>query len=421
MSYNTHGSILAVTYNNLVGVINAIYDDLTPFTGNAGYGHTPVASVTQGNDVAAADWTALFATMQAIATHQGTSMGPIPSSVTAGSTITAFNNYVSSSTLKDVESALVANRLIVAPSQVTVNAGTATSFGANWAYGLQYMWQVDFGSYNNARYFFNTGGAVTFAMPNSPSTGSAFWDEFDNNAGVVKFTWDSTIPQNSQTSQIGYYGLTTSFQEILRKSPGAGVYSNNYLSVQAKLVNASGTDGKIAFQAQWIDNDGSPPATKTNSTIQIGSIVSAGTVPYPGSAMALTPGSWTANVTSATQNFTPFNTHVYTPVTVTSNLYSITTRVNGSGTATSAAISLTTVGGSGTYTYAWSNITGSPTNVTFSAASASSTTLSLALSSGQTATGTVQCVVTDTSPAAGQPAVVTFILPWAFNSNNLNL
>ena len=417
MAYQTHGLIDAATYNTFIGTINGIYADThsgatAESSADFGYGILPnLPTIATGNDVTAAQWTALFGRINLCGTHQGISVAPIPSSVTPGQLIVAYNNYLSPQTLTDVLSGLTANRLKVAIGQYSLIAGTGVSSSTSWLNNLRYTCQVDFGSWDNARYFFNSGGGIAMAgshVAGAPLSSDTFWSTMLTGMGTLKMEWHDTIPTSGAGSNEGFYDLTTSYKEVYRRNPIlAGVYyTSNYISVSAKLTAAAGTNGLVDIRIDLIDNDAVPAAKTTQTTFTIGVFQSSGAIPYPGPTVAVSTGTY-AQDSFANPAFPGV------PLTLTSNITAIAVSIFGAGTGTTPAITVTANGGTGPYFYAWSNESGT---VTFSSAITNTTTLSRVLTNGETASGQVMCTVTDSFTNVAYIPVV-----WSMNSNIPNL
>jgi len=420
MTYHKYGLIQATTYNAYAAIINSIFADtnagsIIESSADYGYGQsTSVATVASGNNITAAQWTALFSKISSCGTHQGTSVTPIPSSVSTGSLIAAYNDYLTTTTLTDVISSLIANRLQVAVGQRSTIAGPSSPSSPTWTNGLRYQFLMDFGSWDNARHFFNTGGAITFAgTGTSGSTEDNFWQTMLSNMGTLQVIWHDTIPSIGAGSTTGFYDLTNTGYTKVWQGPAYGgspvVYSNNYISIYGQLVNAPGTDGQVNFRVELIDNDPTPNSkTAGKISYQIGVMQSAGTIPYPGPAVTINAGTFSAISSTGVTAI---------PLTLTSVPTTLSGKVTGAGTATTASITITPAGGTGPYTYAWINVNSPPLGaVTFSAASSATTTFSRVMADGEVASGTAKCTVTDSL------SVNTYILiNWSLNSNSPNV
>ncbi len=303
MTYNTGGTIQAQDYNaftTLSGNVNEVYGDAFPGAttiaagANYGYGQTSIGlgSVTVGSTVTATQWANLFSVMRDCGTHQGTTVSPpVPTSgPVSGNTITAF---VAPATISSVISTLHTNRMNLAAGQTSTFVGTAYSNPSAWTNTLTYTFKVDFGSWNNARYYFNSGGKISITgSVNSPSNADEVaWQTWMSTNFPVNLSWNTTTAGgNDVANPAGFYlsspfpGLTTTYQEIFRRHVAGGTYSTNFGTVEAKLSSAAGTDGQIEFRVTLYDNDlfiASKSANKITWTVN--RIQSAGVISYPGS------------------------------------------------------------------------------------------------------------------------------------------
>ncbi len=412
MPYFIGGLIQAGTYNYFADLVSSIYGDVyvnstVPYLANTGYGKLPnLAHVNPQNPgdpadlVTAVQWNALFSRVIACGVHQGTDTTPIPTNpLLVGTLVEAFNDYLTTQTLKDVLAKLVANKLLIAPGQIALTPATPAVNNVAWTTGKQYTFQVDFGSWNNARYFFNLGGSINFAGSYTGGTNpvaDAFWNTFWAGMGVIKFGWqDSFASGGSQPSNRGFYDLTTTYQEVYRRVPiDAGVaYSNSYISVNAKLSAAAGTNGLVDFQIQAVDNDVTPVSKTGTNTINIAVASSGGAITYPGPAVTVSTGTFT-------NTFTALPAGV--PLSVVVSPLALSATIVNAGTATTGLVTATASGGTAPYTYVWSDETITPNIVTsFSNPTPASTsgpvttTLSKTLTAGQIVGGTVKVTVTD--------------------------
>ncbi len=306
MSYTTGGTIQATDYNTFATLANAVNevfaDDHSGATtiaagANYGYGQSPeLTAVTAGDDVTAIEWGALFSAMRASGTHQGTTVvPPVPASdPAAGSVIEALNTP---SAMSAAVTSLRTNRMNLAGGQTTLIVGTGFSNPASWTNSLTYTFQVDFGSWDNARYYFNTGGSIsiTGVYTPSPTPDEAAWAALFSTEFPVNMNWQTTTPTsggNLIASPAGFYlsapypGLTTSYQTVYQKyltGGGGGYYTTNYATIEAKLANAAGTNGRIDFRVSLIDDDTFPILKAAGRmTFTINRVQAAGTTPYPG-------------------------------------------------------------------------------------------------------------------------------------------
>ena len=306
MTYSAGNSIQASDYNTFATAalgMNQIFADLYPGATtlpNAGYGYgqTPaLTSVTAGNSILATEWTALFQTIRKSGTHQGTTVvPPLPvADPVIGDTVTAYNTP---STLATLITLLGTNRFNLAAGQSTTNIGTsyAQPGGTPWINSLTFTMRVDLSSWNNARYFFNSGGFLGLNGSYSPivTPEDTQWQSMFTTMNPLKFSANATAPfSGSGGTAIGFYQLTTSFQTIYYKLyGGGGYYSASYMQVDAKLAAAAGTNGQIDFRVLMVDNDSSLPKDPKNgtSTFRMDETHASGAnVAWPGSVSTSLP------------------------------------------------------------------------------------------------------------------------------------
>lgn len=323
MTYITGGDIQASDYNTfatLAASMNEVFADLhsgaTTIAGGAdyGYGQSPaLSSVTAGSVVGAAEWAALYQAIRKAGQHQnttvvpplpGTAPGFTPSSpadsnlVTnpvSGGTVIAYNTP---STLAALISTIRANRHNVDPSQFSSISGTSYASASNWTNSLVYRFNVDFGSWNNARYFFNSGGKIniTSSYPSASTPVELAYQSILQNNFPINFNWTTTSPTtggNVGADIVGFYGLATTYKEVYKKFLGAGYYTTSYVSVDVRLANTAGTDGLLEFRVRLIDDDLTPDLKTGAISFQVNNIKSAGAIVYPGPAVVITSVGFT--------------------------------------------------------------------------------------------------------------------------------
>src|SRR5690606_31509857 len=162
MTYIAGGSIQATDFNSFVSQINEVFADSNSGSvvappADFGYGHLALSTVAVGQNVGAAEWTSLFSTIKNLGTHQGTILDTsgIPALVNAGNivyAITALQQVVNDakSSRLSIDASQIAMIPLFSPSQPSYST-------PQWTTGIEFVYTVDFGSWNNARHFFNLG------------------------------------------------------------------------------------------------------------------------------------------------------------------------------------------------------------------------------------------------------------------------
>lgn len=269
MSYAQGQNIAASDYNGLTGgqaptvafassaaATQKVSALLGVGFGDRGYGQTTPAlsALASGNAITAAKWADLRTAIANMASHQGTATTLLPpaSEFVAGKAVKAEVSATSSYDFATMIANIDSNRLNTnsgASMTLTSNALTITR-ASNWGggnNGITAVATVSFTSENAARYFFNSGGEIRFAISHpSGSTQDNNWNSSLASVGTVAFKAHSTTrtgSAGSPSSGIGYYELTTTDQTILSGNIGSGAYSTNSISVSARAASITGANG----------------------------------------------------------------------------------------------------------------------------------------------------------------------------------
>ena len=274
MSYAQGQNIAAADFNSFAGgvLITAPFASSVAATqkvaallgvgyGDRGYGQsTPSLPVrATGDAIAASDWANLRSAIATLASHQGTAVSQLaPSGDFAvganvkAETTAATTTYDFATMIANVDS----NRFNTnsgASMTLTSNALTitrATTWGAASG-GITAVATVSFTSEDAARYFFNSGGEVRFAISHpTGSTQDNNWNAALTNVGTVAFKAHATTRTGTagNPSAIGYYELTTTNQSILSGAIGTGAYSTNSIAVSARAATITGANGAKGSQ-----------------------------------------------------------------------------------------------------------------------------------------------------------------------------
>ena len=169
---------------------------------------------------------------------------------------------------------LVANRFTVHPTQAkTVNKGSNSQTwpglaGSFWQNSVSCTVTVTFTTATQARYFFNSGGAIRISSSRTDGTVSAqntAWTNLLNSAGTQSFGAQLPVTGFSPMNGQNYYRLTSTYQQwytISASSP----YTLNTYRIRARSPgvanNANGTARIIEFSVDFLDGyaDPGPPA-----------------------------------------------------------------------------------------------------------------------------------------------------------------
>ena len=260
---NTGDTITAANYNDLQSRVATIMG-----TGSAdsGYGQTLAsAQVSTGNTVTATHMDNLRTDINKANLHQtgssasigniavGQIIGANASGTAVGSltqTDEGYNDYDTAVTL------ITTNKKLLDNGQGTLEDVITSQRTTNWQTEIQHVFTCDFTTADNARFFFNTGSTINVSLSLTGGSGSktTSWANLFSSMGSVVFTDDNTLLAGPATIvNIGWYDLTTSYQQIATTAVGGGgVYDENNVVVNAKRNTAAST---LTIQVRLIDAD----------------------------------------------------------------------------------------------------------------------------------------------------------------------
>lgn len=227
-----------------------IADVLGPGANTFGYGQTVYSSsVTKGKLIEKADWDAVRYDIVNAYIHQ---TGNIPSAITVSKadTITddasgAYQNY---DYFADV---LRNNRFDIATGQFTLSAIDTKTTSSTWSTNASTELTITFNNPTEARYFFNSGGAIRIETTHSGGTTSQAnaWTNLLSSVGEQDFVGD-LIAAN------GFYTLTDSYQAYYSNAASTP-YSANTYQLKAKCDvanNSAGTATVVYIKVELIDS-----------------------------------------------------------------------------------------------------------------------------------------------------------------------
>lgn len=291
MSYAQGGLIQASDYATFLGTtaanagaINSIW---STGNGNCGYGQTALGAVSQGGLVTATQWASAVNTINSIRTHQ-TGSGSGLTAPTAGTLIT-YLSAVSTSIASAYSGRLSFNSQGTTTNQAN-NADNKTSANDVAAQTFTITRTATFASADAARYFFNAGGQINFIIGSSTngggttrgadlvtlaSTNFVSYTAFRSASGGGKSGTGGTVNTNSTT--IGYYNLTTSYQTLCKITSTTAPYTGDYVQLDVKSNGVQGSNADVgtvitfqltlysAAQSTFPAPPANPPGTGTRT------------------------------------------------------------------------------------------------------------------------------------------------------------
>ena len=280
---------LASEVSTLIGEINRWFSDNYAESiafGNSnqtyGWGDTTADIVIQGELIEADEVNPLVDRCNIGQNILSAVTGTLPQ-IALGALITAteINNIESKSDL------ITTNRLDIDAAELSLIAGGSSIRSTNWgAAAVDCTFRYTFASFDEARYFFNSGGAFNISATITGYSIGTSWDgegfnEIFTNMGTILMNYTQTTQSGSggTPTAIGYYDLTEAYQTIFSQT-GSGAYtdaalviearygaSGAYVEVRVTLTPGSGrsVDGTttITTQHRKLDNQASGVETLT--------------------------------------------------------------------------------------------------------------------------------------------------------------
>ena len=133
----------------------------------------------------------------------------------------------------------------------TRSSSRATGWGGTTnVESIYHIFDVEFNDIAHMDYFFNAGGFIQFGatISNLSNSKDVEWNGILSSMGVGRFNkWGTTA--SSGTNLAGYQDLSSTYQEVFRKT-GSGVYVSNIFTMEARRIDA---ENKIRFRITFSD------------------------------------------------------------------------------------------------------------------------------------------------------------------------
>lgn len=245
--------VFATDYNTIRDKVEALLG--TTGIASRGYGQELVSSpVFQGSPIAKADWDNLSYDIINLKTHQDGVLPPIIL-LTPGEPIQKGlgfpnNNYDLLAEQADtVRFNIGSGRSILTEREVQTRVGS-------WNKQATVQLVVTFGSANEARYFFNSGGEIRFSSSRTGGTATpqnSAWTSLLNTVGTQSFKAGSSV--GSGLTGLTFYSLTST-PTIFYERAATSSYIDNSFRIKAKCDIADNSVGGatiLTFDIFWND------------------------------------------------------------------------------------------------------------------------------------------------------------------------
>jgi len=250
MAVSIGNKILASDFNTLRTEVNRWFADNYAGTisfGNAnqtwGWGGSAAIQVISSNQILASEMNQLI---------NRCNLGEnICNGVTGQLTQVVPGNKIYASEFNSTETksdSIGTNRLDIASAELSLVTGGNSARATNWGAGtaVNCTFRYTFASFDQARYFFNSGGALVVSGTISGYSTGTGWDgagvdQVLTNMGSVYMNHTQTVQTGTggSPSSTGYYDLGTSYTNIFQQT-GTGAY-NNVTAVVAARYGSGGS------------------------------------------------------------------------------------------------------------------------------------------------------------------------------------
>lgn len=221
-----------------------------------GYGQTStIAAVSAGATITATQWNNFLGRVETLGAHQGTTVTDY-SSLSTGGSIEALGT-VSTDVTNCYNNRF--NAAAVGAAISTSVARTSAWAGTGGPQTIDATVTLTFASANHARYYFNSGGTVRHSFSRSGGTTSdknSEWADTATKFGTIWHSGSDSHTVNSQAltgttkvggsaggsgsavSNINYYDLTGSLQQLAIQYSDSSPYTANYIKIESSVSGA---------------------------------------------------------------------------------------------------------------------------------------------------------------------------------------
>ena len=140
------------------------------------------------------------------------------------------------------------------PASTSMSSDSNVTRTTAWTSTLTEETTWTFASEGAARAFFNAGGALGVSSTRSggsSSTQNTDWTNLLSAMGDVLMNYNDTSASSGTSAGLGFYELTTSYQQLYIKY-GSGAYASNYFRLEGK-VNSTTDPTVVTLKATWFD------------------------------------------------------------------------------------------------------------------------------------------------------------------------
>lgn len=239
--------ISSIDYNTIRDKIVSV---LGSGTASRGYGQTITSSsVSQGETISKTQWDNLADDLRSIKMHQD-GIEPVLATIAPLDVIQKGLTFPNTN-YDDVIEAAILTRFNISNTQAVITAKPGISRTGSWSSQSYCEITMTFGSANEARYFFNSGGKVRISTSRSGGSSTpqnSSWTSLLNTIGTQSF--GANTPGAAT-----FYSLTNVYQTFYQQASSSSYSSNNYqLAAKCNVTNnVSGTATVVYIKVIWND------------------------------------------------------------------------------------------------------------------------------------------------------------------------
>jgi len=264
----TSGSfITAIGYNTIRSKIAEI---MGVGSGSKGYGQTIISqAVAPGSIITKSQWDDLRFDLLNLRIHQ-TGVIPIIPTVNRADPV-VFGTSQPAVQYNQLADQAVLDRFLLGPGQFVVQNIANLNYTNLWYNTLSTIVTVTFGSPDQARFFFNSGGKIRLTSSRSGGTVSSqnrAWTGLLSSVGARDF--------GAIGNTVNFYNLTGDFQTVFSSRSGgiyySSVYRNNEYRIEARCdttTNTGGTARTVQFRISYIDLQPNTFSRFTDGTLNL--------------------------------------------------------------------------------------------------------------------------------------------------------
>ena len=263
MAAGVGSTVEYLDYNQIQTIVNNVFG---AGSGDSGYGQTVTSSqVAQYSLVSVTQWNSLRNDLLKARQHQS---GVDESGNLGLPTLDIRLSDADRAAYLSMANLINNNRTVAPPSGEASFVTLITSNrSSGWNGTVNQTITIEFGTANNLRWFFNSGGnfQLSSTLTNFATTGDSrlvneSWDVLLRNMGIIKLTNSSTTNTGTGTpaTNIGYANLTSTNQLIFSKLvEGGNQYTPNQYDLYARISGGSALVLTPTWSYTDAGNDGS--------------------------------------------------------------------------------------------------------------------------------------------------------------------